>query len=112
MAHELRRGGCAARAISGGASAERHVQQLPASAVGRNGDSIVVVPVWFHVVHDNGIGNVSDADVDRQIRIWNDSFAGDYGGFDQGFRFELAGITRPTTPNGSTPAPALTVSAR
>jgi hypothetical protein len=71
-------------------------QELPADAVGKgkNWDGAVVVPVWFHVVHDNGLGNVSDADVDRQIRIMNLGFSGFYGGYDQGFRFQLAGITR------------------
>jgi Pregnancy-associated plasma protein-A len=70
-------------------------KDLPASAVGK-GKKVanVVVPVWFHVVHDNGLGNVSDADIDRQIRIMNQGFAGFYGGFDTGFRFELEGITR------------------
>jgi hypothetical protein len=71
-------------------------EELPASAVGqgKQWDSVVVVPVWFHVVHDNGIGNVSDADINRQIRIMNLGYSGFYGGYDQGFRFELVGITR------------------
>lgn len=71
-------------------------EELPASAVGRgrNWNILAVVPVWFHVVHDNGLGNVTDADIDRQIRIMNAGFSGAYGGYDQGFRFELAGITR------------------
>src|SRR5262245_44428550 len=32
-------------------------EELPASAVGRGKkwDSLVTVPVWFHVVHDNGV---------------------------------------------------------
>jgi hypothetical protein len=71
-------------------------EELPAGAVGKgkNWDAAVVVPVWFHVVHDNGIGDVSDAAVDRQIRIMNLGYSGFYGGYDQGFRFELVGITR------------------
>jgi Pregnancy-associated plasma protein-A len=71
-------------------------QELPASAVGRGRQlpDVTVVPVWFHVVHDDGIGNVSDTDINRQIRIMNQGFAGFYGGEDQGFRFELAGVTR------------------
>ena len=52
---------------------------------GKQLESVVVVPVWFHVVHDNGIGNVSDADVARQIRIMNLGYSGFYGGYDQGF---------------------------
>jgi Pregnancy-associated plasma protein-A len=85
-------------------------KELPASAVGKGHQlaDVVVVPVWFHVVHDNGIGDVSDAEIDRQIRIMNLGFSGFYGGYDQGFRFELVGVTRtnnadwfyagPTTP--------------
>jgi hypothetical protein len=85
-------------------------KELPAGATGKGKkwDNVVVVPVWFHVVHDNGIGNVSDADIDRQIRIMNLGYSGFYGGYDQGFRFQLAGVTRtnnaawfyagPTTP--------------
>jgi hypothetical protein len=44
-------------------------------------------------VHNDGIGNVSDADVNRQIRITNLGYSGFYGGYDQGFRFELVGVT-------------------
>jgi hypothetical protein len=85
-------------------------QALPASAAGKGKQlaDVVVVPVWFHVIHDNGLGNVSDADIDRQIRVLNNGFAGFYGGYEQGFRFELVGTTRtnnaewfnagPTTP--------------
>ncbi|MGH3737691.1 MAG: zinc metalloprotease [Micromonosporaceae bacterium] len=85
-------------------------QELPDSAKGKGKkwSSIVTVPVWFHVVHDNGVGNVSDADIARQIRIMNNGYSGAYGGYDQGFRFELVGVTRtnnaewynagPTTP--------------
>jgi hypothetical protein len=71
-------------------------KEFPAGSAGqgRQWDSAVVVPVWFHVIHDNETGNVSDADIDRQIRIMNLGFSGFYGGYDQGFRFELAGITR------------------
>lgn len=85
-------------------------EELPASAVGKGKKwgTVVTVPVWFHIVHDNGVGNVSDADVARQIKIMNNGYSGAYGGSDQGFRFELVGITRtnnaewyyagPTTP--------------
>jgi hypothetical protein len=58
-------------------------EELPASAggKGKKWDDVMVVPVWFNVVRDNGIGNVSDADVNRQIRIMNlDS--GFYGGYE------------------------------
>jgi Pregnancy-associated plasma protein-A len=65
-----------------------------AAGKGKQWNSLVVVPVWFHVVTDNGIGSVSGADIDRQIRIMNQGYSGFYGGYDQGFRFELVGTTR------------------
>jgi hypothetical protein len=69
---------------------------FPAGAVGagKHWSEVVVVPVWFHVVTDGEVGDVSDADVARQVQILSDGFAGADGGYDMGFRFELAGITR------------------
>lgn len=69
---------------------------LPADAVGKGKrwNSVVTVPVWFHVIHDNGVGNVSDGDITRQIQVMNEGFSGFHGGADTGFRFELAGVTR------------------
>ena len=83
---------------------------LPESAKGKGGSNwkTVNVPTWVHVIHDGPIGNVTDEDVETQIRIMNLGYAGFYGGYDQGFRFKLVGITRtdnaewfyagPTTP--------------
>lgn len=69
---------------------------LPADAVGKGKKwpRPVTVPVVFHVVHDNGVGNVSDADIARQIQVMNEGYSGFYGGGDIGFRFTLAGVTR------------------
>jgi len=69
---------------------------LPADAVGKGKTwaSAVTVPVVFHVVHDNGVGNVSDSDIARQIQVMNEGFSGFYGGPDIGFRFVLTGVTR------------------
>ena len=69
---------------------------LPDSAKGKggNGWKTVTVPVWFHVVHDGAIGNVTDKDIETQIRIMNLGYAGFYGGYDQGFRYKLVGVTR------------------
>jgi hypothetical protein len=71
-------------------------EALPAGAKGKGATNwkTVTVPTWFHVVHDGPIGNVTDADVETQIRIMNLGYAGFYGGYDQGFRFKLVGITR------------------
>ncbi len=69
---------------------------LPDSAKGKGSRNWkrVSVPVWFHVVHDGAMGNVTDADVELQIQIMNLGYSGFYGGYDQGFRFKLVGITR------------------
>ena len=59
-------------------------KEMPASSIGKGNQlpDVVTVPVWFHVVHDNGVGNVSDAEIDQQIRIMNLGFSGAYGGVD------------------------------
>lgn len=68
---------------------------LPAKAVGKApADFAATVPVWFHVISDGDIGNVSDSAIRTQIRVLNETFGGGEGGDDTGFSFELAGITR------------------
>ena len=52
------------------------------------------MPVWFHVVSDGAIGNVTQAQIDEQMTVLNLAFAGFYGGVKSGFKFELAGVTR------------------
>ena len=55
----------------------------------------VTVPVWVHVVSPDGtIGWVSQALIDDQIVVLNNTFGGGEGGADAGFRFTLAGVTR------------------
>jgi hypothetical protein len=34
----------------------------------------ITVPVRFHVIHDGGIGNVSDADLNDQLQVLNDCY--------------------------------------
>jgi hypothetical protein len=53
------------------------------------------VQVWVHVVSPDGTtGNVSQALIDDQIAVLNNTFAGGEGGFNTGFTFTLAGVTR------------------
>jgi hypothetical protein len=52
------------------------------------------VPVWFHVVSDGELGNVTQEQIDAQMTVLNLAFAGFYGGAKSGFSFELAGVTR------------------
>ncbi|MFC6884327.1 MULTISPECIES: zinc metalloprotease [Actinomadura] len=54
----------------------------------------VRIPVYFHVLHDGARGNVSNALIDRQITVLNDTYGGRKGGADTGFSFELKKVTR------------------
>jgi Pregnancy-associated plasma protein-A len=68
---------------------------LPKSAKGVADATFgATVPVYFHVVTDGKIGSLTNAQIDRQIRVLNDTFAGAEGGADSGFTFVLAGVTR------------------
>ncbi len=61
----------------------------------------VTVPVAFHVVRKNGTvagGNIPQAWIDDQMTVLNDSFQGNTGGPDTGFRFELESVDRTTQP--------------
>jgi hypothetical protein len=70
-------------------------EAMPASAQGKGGPKFrATVPVWFHVVTDGAIGNVTQAQIDEQMTVLNLAFAGFYGGAKSGFTFELAGVTR------------------
>jgi hypothetical protein len=70
-------------------------EALPDSAKGKGGPKFsATVPVWFHVVSDGTIGNVTQKQIDEQMTVLNLAFAGFYGGVKSGFRFELAGVTR------------------
>jgi hypothetical protein len=68
---------------------------LPAAAKGKAGKSFgTTVPVWFHVVSDGAIGNISDRIIRDQMSVLNLAFGGFYGGATTGFSFRLAGVTR------------------
>ncbi len=70
-------------------------EALPTGAKGKGGKSFrATVPVWFHVISDGATGNVTQAQIDDQIRVLNLGFAGFYGGAKSGFMFSLAGVTR------------------
>jgi hypothetical protein len=92
-------GGNAAFAGRGGPPREpdlgqRH-EDMPAWAKGRaSSDFAVTVPVYFHVVTDGAIGNLTDAQIADQIRVLNNTYAGGEGGANTGFSFVLAGVTR------------------
>ncbi|HEX7255326.1 MAG TPA: zinc metalloprotease [Gaiellaceae bacterium] len=71
------------------------VEELPASAKGKGGKSFrASVPVYFHVVHAGGVGNISQTVIDDQMEVLNAAFAGFYGGAASGFSFKLVAVTR------------------
>jgi Pregnancy-associated plasma protein-A len=71
------------------------VKELPASAKGKGGKSFrATIPVYFHVVHAGGVGNISNKVIADQMRVLNAAFAGFYGGAATGFSFELEAVTR------------------
>jgi hypothetical protein len=74
--------------------AEVHAD-LPASAKGKAGRNFkATVPVYFHVVTDGSVGNLTAAQIADQISVLNVTFGGGEGGARTGFTFELAGVTR------------------
>jgi hypothetical protein len=53
------------------------------------------VPVWVHVITPDGTtGNVSQAVINDQIAVLNNTFSGGEGGARTGFSFTLAGLDR------------------
>jgi hypothetical protein len=70
-------------------------KDTPARAKGRAPSGFTVtVPVWWHVAHDSGEGNLTDAQISSQIQVMNNAYSGRAGGAAAGFSFTLAGITR------------------
>ena len=74
---------------------DQNVADLPAAAKGKGGKSFrASVPVYFHVVHAGGVGNISQTVINEQMRVLNAAFGGFYGGAATGFSFKLAAVTR------------------
>jgi hypothetical protein len=69
------------------------VEDNPQAAETLEAQGTVTVPVAFHIIHKDGRGNVPQAQVQEQIDVLNDGFAG------TGFEFELVTTTRTDSPN-------------
>jgi len=66
-------------------------QAMPDSAKGKGGPNFrATILVHFHVISDGEIGDVTQAQIDEQMRILNKSFSDSK----TGFNFELADVTR------------------
>ena len=87
-----------------GAAREKDTGQqhkdLPARAKGKApADFSVTVPVWFHVITDGSLGNLTSQHINAQIAVLDDGFDGREGGDDTGFSFTLAGVTSASSAN-------------
>ena len=68
---------------------------LPASAKGKaKANFSATVPVYFHVITDGRVGNLTARQLDAQVAVLNKTFGGREGGFRTNFSFYLAGVTR------------------
>ncbi len=69
---------------------------LPASAKGKAkaASFSATVPVYFHVITDGGVGNLTARQLSDQVAVLNKTFGGREGGFRTNFSFYLAGVTR------------------
>lgn len=57
-----------------------------------------IVRVAVHVLHNGVEGNVTDAQIEAQIRELNLDFSGAAGGYDTGYRFVLVSVDRTLNP--------------
>lgn len=72
---------------------------LPASAKGKAGANFTAtVPVYFHVITNGSLGNLTSTQINAQIAVLDKTFGGGEGGADTGFDFTLAGVTRTDDP--------------
>ena len=64
---------------------------MPRSAIGKASATLTVsVPIWFHVITDGALGNLTDRQLRSQVAVMSAAF----GGSDTGFSFTLGGVTR------------------
>jgi hypothetical protein len=72
---------------------------LPASAKGRAPANFTAnVPVYFHVITNGSLGNLTATQINAQIAVLDNTFGGGEGGAATGFDFTLAGVTRTNDP--------------
>ena len=73
---------------------------LPANAKGRARSNFsVTVDVYFHVISNGSVGNLTTQQINDQIRVLNKTYAGQEGGAYTGFSFRLAEVTRTDNAN-------------
>ena len=85
----------AAAARSVNPTSDRSTRTCPASAKGKaKANFSATVPVYFHVITDGALGNLTNRQLQDQVAVLNKTFGGGEGGFRTNFSFSLAGVTR------------------
>jgi len=59
---------------------------------GLKSTSEFVIPTVVHIIHNNGVENISDTEVTEAIALLNEQFNGNFGGYDCDIEFQLAKI--------------------
>lgn len=75
--------------------------QAEALAAAATSGAPITVPVAFHVIRKDltaAGGNVTDAQIQAQMKVLNDSYGGKTGGARTGSRFDLLSVDRTTAP--------------
>ena len=81
---------------------KKHPTLAKKAAAAAAAGSTVTIETWVHVIRADltvAGGNIPRRWINDQITVLNDSYSGATGGADTGFQFELAGVTRTTSPD-------------
>ena len=74
-------------------------KDLPARAKGKAPANLsATVPVWFHVITDGSLGNLTSQQINAQVAVLNTGSAAARVATTAGFSFSLAGVTRTDNP--------------
>ena len=81
---------------------KKHPTLAKKAAAAAAAGSTVTIETWVHVIRADltvAGGNIPRRWINDQMTVLNDSYSGATGGADTGFQFELAGVTRTTSPD-------------
>jgi Pregnancy-associated plasma protein-A len=81
---------------------KKHPTLAKKAAAAAAAGSTVTIETWVHVIRADltvAGGNIPRRWINDQITVLNDSYSGATGGAETGFQFELAGVTRTTSPD-------------
>ncbi|MFR9758053.1 M43 family zinc metalloprotease [Streptomyces sp. TR06-5] len=85
------------KALEGKLAKLRADGKLQGNGKGKPGgslDAAVTIPVYFHVIHDGAVGQLSSSDINAQMNVLNDAYGGvGSGNAATNYSFSLAGTT-------------------